>query len=57
VIGDRPETDIAMAINEPDWTSVLVLTGVTGADALGADHVVENLSAAVDLVIAYGDEQ
>jgi hypothetical protein len=32
---------------------------VTGADvdALGADHVVENLGAAVDLVIAYGDEQ
>lgn len=59
VIGDRPDTDIAMAINEPDWTSVLVLTGVTGADAdaRGADHVVENLGAAVDLVIAYGDEQ
>jgi HAD superfamily hydrolase (TIGR01450 family) len=59
VIGDRPDTDIAMAVNEPDWTSVLVLTGVTGkdADAGGADHVVENLGAAVDLVIAHGDEQ
>lgn len=59
VIGDRPDTDIAMAVDEPDWTSVLVLTGVTEADgdARGANYVVEDLSAAVDLVIAHGDEQ
>jgi glycerol-1-phosphatase len=59
VIGDRPDTDIAMARNEPDWTAVLVLTGVTGddADPGGADYVVADLGAAVDLVIAHGDEQ
>jgi 4-nitrophenyl phosphatase len=59
VIGDRPDTDMAMASAEPDWTPVLVLTGVTGndADAGGADYVVEDLGAAVDLVIAHGDEQ
>lgn len=59
VIGDRTDTDIAMAVAEPDWTSVLVLTGVTpaGADAGGADHVVADLAAAVDLVIAGANEQ
>jgi ribonucleotide monophosphatase NagD (HAD superfamily) len=59
VIGDRPDTDIAMARHEPDWTSVLVLTGVTGndADAGGAEYVVEDLGAAVDLVFAHEDEQ
>jgi ribonucleotide monophosphatase NagD (HAD superfamily) len=29
VIGDRPDTDIAMAVAEDGWTSILVLTGVT----------------------------
>jgi 4-nitrophenyl phosphatase len=36
VVGDRPETDVAMAKVE-GWTSVLVLTGVVGA----ADQVPE----------------
>lgn len=55
VIGDRPETDIALASAEPDWISVLVLTGVTdGATADGheADHVVSDFPAAVDLVLS-----
>lgn len=57
VIGDRVDTDIALARAEPDWTSILVLTGVTAPEeALGADHVVPDLSAAVDLVLAVGGE-
>jgi glycerol-1-phosphatase len=55
VIGDRVDTDIALAEAEPDWTSILVLTGVTTpGDALGADHIVPDLAAAVDLVLATG---
>ena len=59
VIGDRPDTDIAMAVAEDGWTSILVLTGVTpaGADTGGADHVVADLVAAVDLVIAHANAQ
>lgn len=55
VIGDRPDTDIALARDEADWRSILVLTGVTdrahAADA-GADHVVDDFPAAVDLVLS-----
>ena len=28
IVGDRPDTDLAMAAAEPDWKSALVLTGV-----------------------------
>jgi 4-nitrophenyl phosphatase len=53
VIGDRVDTDIALARSEPDWTSILVLTGVTGPEETGdADHVAPDLAAAVDLVLA-----
>ena len=53
VIGDRVDTDIALARAETDWTSILVLTGVTGPDDTGeADHVVPDLAAAVDLMLA-----
>ena len=53
VIGDRGDTDVALAEAEPDWTSILVLTGVTAADeAIAADHVVPDLAAAVELVLA-----
>lgn len=53
VIGDRVDTDIALATSEPDWTSILVLTGVTGPEETGdADHVVADLASAVDLVLA-----
>jgi 4-nitrophenyl phosphatase len=53
VIGDRLDTDIALASFEPDWRSILVLTGVTLPDAPadGVDHVVPDLAAAVDLVL------
>ena len=55
VVGDRPDTDVAMADAEPDWASVLVLTGVTdhdSADQALADYVVPDLLAAVDLVLS-----
>lgn len=55
VIGDRIDTDVALARAEPDWRSILVLSGVTGdGQASGADHVVPDLAAAVDLVLAGG---
>lgn len=55
VIGDRLDTDIALARDEEDWTSILVLTGVTSRSEVpegGADHVVDDFAAAVDLVLA-----
>jgi 4-nitrophenyl phosphatase len=52
VIGDRVDTDIALARAEPDWRSILVLSGVTReGEVSGADHVVPDLAAAVDLVL------
>lgn len=54
VIGDRLDTDIALAASEPGWRSVLVLTGITdrnAADGSAADHVVDDFPAAVDLVL------
>lgn len=54
VIGDRSDTDIALAAGQPGWRSILVLTGVTSgeeATGSGADFVVADFSAAVDLVI------
>jgi len=57
VIGDRLDTDIAMAIAEPGWRSVLVLTGITSrieADAAsGVDLVAADFSEAVDLVLRH----
>ena len=55
VIGDRLDTDVALATHEPDWRSILVLTGVTdgAADRVDeADFVVADFSAAVDLVLS-----
>jgi 4-nitrophenyl phosphatase len=52
VIGDQPATDIALAVAEPDWHSILVLSGVTrDGDTAGADHVVPDLAAAADLAL------
>ena len=45
VVGDRPETDIAMAESE-GWRSVLPLTGVTSSD------IVTPLSHESDYVVA-----
>ena len=54
VIGDRIDTDIALAAAEPDWTSILVLTGVTDPTHSNAgDHTVPDLAAAVDLVLSH----
>jgi ribonucleotide monophosphatase NagD (HAD superfamily) len=58
VIGDRADTDVALARGEPDWRSILVLTGVTDRDeagASGADFVVDDFPAAVDLVLSGGE--
>jgi 4-nitrophenyl phosphatase len=55
VIGDRLDTDIALARDEEDWTSIMVLTGVTSRSEVpegGVDHIVDDLPAAVDLVLA-----
>lgn len=53
VVGDRVDTDIALANGESGWRSILVLTGVTGPGEPtgGADHVVEDFAAAVDVVL------
>jgi 4-nitrophenyl phosphatase len=55
VIGDRLDTDIAMAIAEPGWRSVLVLTGITSRleaeAASGVDLVAADFPEAVDLVL------
>jgi HAD superfamily hydrolase (TIGR01450 family) len=56
MIGDRLDTDIAMASMEPGWRSVLVLTGVSDGDArrdTSADFVVDDFPAAVDLVLGH----
>ena len=59
VIGDRVDTDIALASDEPDWRSILVLTGVTGPDDPhgGADHVVDDFAAAVDVVLSRAERR
>lgn len=54
VVGDRVDTDIALATGVPSWRSILVLSGVTGEsdDHGDADYVVPDFSRAVDLVLA-----
>lgn len=54
VIGDRVDTDIALAAAEPDWRSILVLTGVTPPDSPPgtADYVLPDLAAAVDVILS-----
>ena len=42
IVGDRPDTDLAMAAEEPGWKAALVLTGVATSD--------ENLDPSPDLV-------
>lgn len=54
VIGDRLDTDIALAGTEEDWRSILVLTGVTEEVEVGRarpDYVVADLAEAVDVVL------
>lgn len=59
VIGDRMDTDIAMATVEQDWHSILVLTGVSTVDddVSAADHVVADFESAVDLVLSRAGQQ
>lgn len=59
VIGDRVDTDIALADGESGWKSILVLSGVTapGDPSGGADHVVADFAAAVDVVIGPGSRR
>jgi len=53
VIGDRLDTDVALADNEEGWASILVLTGVASRqEGEGrADRVVDDFAAAVDVVL------
>ena len=53
VIGDRIDTDVAMAEAEEDWEAILVMTGVTDTSQASSStaHVVADLAAAVDLVL------
>lgn len=53
VVGDRVDTDMAMAAAESEWTSILVLGGVTdrGAPGVDADYVVDGFPAAIDLIL------
>lgn len=51
IIGDRVDTDIAMAIEEDGWRSILVLTGVTTEGSSAADFVAADLGEAVDLIL------
>ena len=58
MIGDRLDTDIALAQGQPGWRSVLVLTGITSREASqgsDADFVLEDFAAAVDLVLHHED--
>ena len=59
VIGDRPDTDIALASGEPGWRSILVLTGITGSEVSAearADFVVDDLASAVEVVLRHRGE-
>lgn len=54
VIGDRLDTDIALAAHVRFWMSILVMSGVTTPDhpEVGtADYQVADINAAVDLVL------
>lgn len=51
VIGDRVDTDIALAAEEEGWRSILVLSGVTTEPSALADRVAADLAEAVHLVL------
>jgi glycerol-1-phosphatase len=56
LIGDRLDTDIAMAEAEPEWTSILVLTGATREPPSDhpSDLVVAGFPEAIELILAQG---
>ncbi|MGH8926532.1 MAG: HAD-IIA family hydrolase [Acidimicrobiia bacterium] len=55
VVGDRPDTDLALAEAEPGWQSILVLTGVV-SDPVGVapapDLVAHDLAAASLIIVS-----
>lgn len=54
VVGDRPDTDLDMALAEPGWKSALVLTGVASSgDGMepSPDLVATDLEAFTDVVL------
>jgi 4-nitrophenyl phosphatase len=56
IVGDRVDTDIALAAGVPGWRSILVLTGISDAETAansGADFVVDDFPAAADLVLRH----
>lgn len=56
IIGDRLDTDVAMAESEPGWRAILVLTGITSreeAEEAGVEMVADDFAAAVDLVLRH----
>jgi len=59
VIGDRLDTDIALASSDSGWRSVLVLTGITdrvNASVADVDFVVDGFPEAIDLVLGHRQE-
>ncbi len=55
VVGDRPDTDLALAHAEAGWRSILVLTGVVARpDGVipAPDLVCDDLAAAVDAILS-----
>lgn len=54
VVGDRLDTDIALADGNDEWTSILVLSGVTGAEEArsASCYVVADFSEAVTLILS-----
>ena len=58
IVGDRPETDIALGLARA-WTTVLVLTGVTTAaasvpDEYRPDHVIASIADVMDVLRGVG---
>ncbi|MGH8926742.1 MAG: HAD-IIA family hydrolase [Acidimicrobiia bacterium] len=55
IVGDRPDTDLAMAKDEPAWHTALVLSGVTTEPIEPApDMVAANLAEVVQALLAPG---
>ena len=55
VVGDRPDTDLALAEAEPGWQSILVLTGVVNKpDGVEPppDVVADDLAGAVSVILS-----
>lgn len=53
-VGDRVDTDVALAAAQEGWKSILVMSGVTrpGDDVTAADAVVSDLAGAIEVILA-----